>query len=97
MVVATEISGPAQVYNTSSLSEAIELPTTLTMDRTRAPRFFASRKAARVSAVSPDWLMISTSVLESTIGSRYRNSDARSTSTGIRVSFSSTYLPTTPA
>ena len=97
LVVATEISGPAQVYSTSSLSAAMELPTTLTMDSTRAPRRLASRMAARVSAVSPDWLMTMARVFASTMGSRYRNSDATSTSTGMRVSFSSTYLPTTPA
>ena len=35
LVEATAISGPAQVYSTSSLSLAMVLPTTLTMDRMR--------------------------------------------------------------
>ena len=60
LVVATAISGPAQVYSTSSDSRAMEEPTTLTMDRMRAPRFLASRRAAMVSSVSPDWLMTMT-------------------------------------
>ena len=29
----------------------------MTMDKIRQPRFFAIRRAARVSAVSPDWLI----------------------------------------
>ena len=61
-VVATAISGPAQVYNTSSDSRAMELPTTFTTDRILAPRLLASRSAAMVSRVSPDWLMTMTSV-----------------------------------
>ena len=74
----------------------MELPTTFTMDSTRAPRAFASRMAAMVSSVSPDWLMTSTSVFSSTSGSQYRNSDASVTSTGMRASFSMLYLPITP-
>ena len=38
------------------------LPTTLQMARLRAPFFRASRSAASVSAVSPDWVMMTTSV-----------------------------------
>jgi hypothetical protein len=34
----------------------MELPTTLTMERTLQPWAFASRRAARESAVSPLWL-----------------------------------------
>ena len=68
MVVATAISGPAQVYMTSSLSLAMVLPTTFTMDSTWAPRDFASRRAKRVSMVSPDWLMTMAMVLSVTMG-----------------------------
>ena len=46
------------------------LPTTLTMDKMRQPLLFAIRRAAKVSAVSPDWLMIITRVLSSKMGSR---------------------------
>ena len=44
------------------------LPTTFTMDSTWAPRFFASRRAKRVSMVSPDWLMTMAMVLSVTMG-----------------------------
>ena len=37
-------------------------PTAFTIPMVGAPRRFASRRAASVSAVSPDWLMASTSV-----------------------------------
>ena len=70
LVVATAISGPAQVYITLSASLAMELPTTLTIPSTLAPIFFASRRAARVSAVSPDWLITITNVCSSKIGFR---------------------------
>ena len=50
--------------------------------------------AAMVSSVSPDWLMTMASVPSSTMGSEYRNSDARQTSTGMRVSFSRLYFAT---
>ena len=36
----------------------------------RAPFFLASRSAASVSAVSPDWVMTMASVFFDTIGSR---------------------------
>ena len=71
-------------------------PTTLTMDRILAPSFLAWRKAAMVSRVSPDWLMTMTRVRSPTIGSIYRNSEARATSTGMRVTRSRLYLPTIP-
>ena len=45
-------------------------PTTLTMDSTLAPSLLASRMAARVSMVSPDWLMTRTSVFSVTMGSQ---------------------------
>ena len=67
---ATAISGPAQVYSTSSDSLAMVLPTTLTMDKMRQPLLLAMRRAAKVSAVSPDWLMMMTRVLSSKMGSR---------------------------
>ena len=96
LVVATAISGPAQVYSTTSDSRAMEEPTTLTMASTLAPRRLASRMAAMVSRVSPDWLMTTTRVCSSTMGSMYRNSEARATSTGLRSSRSRWYLPTMP-
>ena len=71
-------------------------PTTFTTDRTRAPLRLASRRAARVSMVSPDWLMTSARVRLLTMGSQYRNSEARATSTGLRSSFSRMYLAATP-
>ena len=45
-------------------------PPTFTMDRIRAPSARASRRAARVSMVSPDWLMTSARVLSVTMGSQ---------------------------
>ena len=96
MLVATAISGPAQVYSTSSASRAMELPTTLTMASVRAPRRLASRMAAMVSRVSPDWLITTTRLCSSTSGSLYRNSEARSTCTGRRSSRSQLYLLTMP-
>src|SRR2546422_2922696 len=49
-----------------STSRAIVLPTTFTSPRVRAPRRFASRSAASVSAVSPDWEMPTTRDRKST-------------------------------
>ena len=97
MVEATAISGPAHVYRTSCDSRAIELPTTLTMDNILEPFFFASLNANKVSIVSPDWLIIIVKFFSLINGSRYLNSEATSTSTGILHSFSIIYLPTTPA
>ena len=48
----------------------MELPTTFTMPSTEKPRFFASRRAARESAVSPDWLITITMAPSSRMGSR---------------------------
>ena len=95
-MVATAISGPAQVYSTSSDSRAMVEPTTLTMDSSRAPRRLASRMAARVSMVSPDWLMTRARVRWDTMGRQYRNSEARVTSTGMRSSRSRIYLAAIP-
>ena len=74
----------------------MEEPTTLTRDRTGAPSRRASRRAAMVSSVSPDWLMTMTRVRSSTMGSIYRNSELRFTSTGLRVRRSRWYFPATP-
>ncbi len=46
------------------------LPTTLTMDRVRAPLLVAQRTALMVSAVSPDWLIATTRHEGSSLGSR---------------------------
>ena len=84
LVDATEISGPATVYTTASASRAIDEPTVLVTARLFAPRRFASFSAASVSLVSPDWLITMQNVFSSVNGSRYRYSDAISTSTGMR-------------
>src|SRR2546425_4670407 len=68
-------------------------PTTFTRPSVRAPRRLASRRAASVSAVSPDCEIPTTSVRSSTIGLRYRNSEAYSTSDGMRASSSIMYSP----
>ena len=75
----------------------MELPTTFTIPRTLAPLAFDSLRAASESAVSPDWLMITTRVPSSMMGSRYLYSEARSTSTGILAIPSNTYLLVIPA
>jgi len=46
------------------------LPTTLQMATLRAPFCRASRRAASVSAVSPDWVITTASVFEPVIGLR---------------------------
>jgi hypothetical protein len=46
------------------------LPTTLQIDTLAAAARFASRSAASVSAVSPDWVMTTASVCLVTIGLR---------------------------
>ena len=69
---------------------------TFTMESTRAPRRLASLSDASVSAVSPDWEIPTTSVRSSTIGSRYRNSWARSTSVGMRAKDSISRRPMSP-
>ena len=48
----------------------MELPTTFTMASTGTPRLFASLRAASVSLVSPDWLMMITRSLGFRMGSR---------------------------
>ena len=49
-----------------------------------------------VSRVSRDWLMTTTRVPSSNMGSMYRNSEANAASTGMRRSRSKLYLPTMP-
>ena len=94
---ATPISGPAWVYIPESVSLEIDDPTTLQIPKINAPLSFASLRAAIVSAVSPDWDMGMMTSSFSMMGSLYLNSDAYSTSVGIRVIFSKRYSPTKPA
>ncbi len=56
LVVATPISGPANVGSTKSASRAMLLSGTLTTDSRCLALLAQSRSAASVSAVSPDWL-----------------------------------------
>ena len=59
LVEATPISGPARVSMTRSDSRTRELSGTLQMASVaRYPDSFARRRAARVSAVSPDWEIV---------------------------------------
>ena len=89
---ATLISGPAKIGIARSLSLAIELSETFTIEITFLACIFAYLKAANVSAVSPDWLTKIARVFFVSGGSRYLNSDAISTSTGMRENFSNQYL-----
>ena len=84
LVAATPISSPARVYSTPSASRVAWLPMMLVTAMTLAPFSRASRMAARVSSVSPDWVMPMTRSRSSITGSRYRNSEATSISTGTR-------------
>ncbi len=59
-------------------------PTTLQIAYARPPRAFATFTAASVSAVSPDCEIARQRTRSETSGSRFRNSLASSTSTGIR-------------
>ncbi len=71
LVDATPISGPARVSNTRSDSRTSELSGTLQIDNDeRYPDCLASRNAARVSAVSPDWEMVTNKVFLGTTGLR---------------------------
>ena len=70
LVLATPISGPTRRYTPASVSRAMVLPTTFTAPRLRAPRSLASVNAARVSAVSPLWLMGTMTVPSSMMGLR---------------------------
>ena len=70
LVAATPISVPARVNRTASESRVAWLPMTFVSARTVAPFSRASRIAASVSAVSPDWVMPMTRSSEETTGSR---------------------------
>ena len=70
LVAATPISIPARVSSTPSASRVACEPTMLVIASTRAPRSRASRIAASVSAVSPDWVMPITRSPGPTTGSR---------------------------
>ncbi len=96
-VEATPISGPACVYTPASVSRGMLEPTTLQMPTTTAFAALANRIAANVSAVSPLWLMAITKSFSLMIGLRYLNSEAYSTSTGMRAYSSIKYSPTKPA
>ena len=69
-VAATLISIPARVKRTPSASRVAWLPITFVSASTRAPRERASRIAASVSAVSPDWVIPITRSRSSTTGLR---------------------------
>ena len=56
-VEATPISGPAWMYTDECASRSIEERFELSTASEWMSRAQASRKAASVSAVSPDWLM----------------------------------------
>ena len=57
LVAATPISRPARVKSTPSASRVAWQPMMLVSASTGAPASRARRIAARVSAVSPDWVM----------------------------------------
>ena len=68
LVDATPISGPARVIMLNSDSLTIELSGTLEIARVCAyPKRLDSFSAARVSAVSPDWDIVTNSVAGATI------------------------------
>ena len=85
------------MYAPESVSLDIDDPTTLQIPNTKAPLFFASFIAARVSAVSPDCEIAITTSLFPITGFLYLNSDAYSTSTGILAKSSKIYSATNPA
>ena len=70
LVAATPISRPARVNSTVSASRVAWLPMMLVTAITFAPRSRASRIAASVSAVSPDWVIPITRSSGPTTGSR---------------------------
>ena len=97
LVEATPISGPAWMYRIPCASRARALPTTLQTATTAAPLALAACTAPSVSAVSPDWESATTRVSGPTSGSRYRNSEAMSTSAGTPASRSRYWRPTRAA
>ena len=71
LVEATPISGPARVNMTSSDSRTRELSGVLQIaSDERYPACLASRSAASVSAVSPDWEIVTNSEFFGTTGLR---------------------------
>ena len=70
LVEATPISGPALVVMVPWASRETAAPTTLQMARVLEPLAMSSRWAARVSAVSPDWVMRRPMARGSAMGSR---------------------------
>ena len=70
LVAATPISSPARVYSTPSASRVAWLPMMLVTASTLAPLSRASRMAASVSAVSPDWVIPITRSCSSKTGLR---------------------------
>src|SRR5579871_6722589 len=97
LVDATPISGPASVGSTASDSRAILLSGTFTTERIFCPCDLQYFKGAMVSAVSPDWDTNSPSPFFDRGGSRYRNSEPTSASTGTFASISIQYLATRQA
>ncbi len=70
LVLATQISGPATVSSTRSLSRAMVLSATFSTERMCWPPARRLRRAASVSAVSPDWLISRPSPPSASGGSR---------------------------
>ena len=70
LVEATPISGPALVVMVPWAWRVMAAPTTLQMARVLEPLAMSSRWAARVSAVSPDWVMRRPMAWGSAMGSR---------------------------
>ena len=69
MVEATPISGPALVKSVKSDSRQIELFATLQIVKESGlPVFFANFKDDNVSAVSPDWEIVTSKVLSDLTG-----------------------------
>src|SRR5699024_1813736 len=85
------------VYIVKSASLVIELPITLDTAIVLQPIDFAFFNAARVSAVSPDWLIQIISVFSSISGSLYLNSEAISTVTGTEINLSKIGFTARPA
>ena len=70
LVEATPISGPALVVRVPWALRVMAAPTTLQMARVLEPLAMSSAWAARVSAVSPDWVMSRPMAWGSAMGSR---------------------------
>ena len=68
LVAPRPISGPAWRNSTVSASRVMAEPTVLVTAMIGQPRSRASRTAASVSAVSPDWVTATTSVRPSSGG-----------------------------